>query len=116
MENTKTRTKSPSDIQEIAKVGIVKDKKKAKQKKSKSNDDDKLPSGIAIHSGQYSAKDYNKLKPFEKAKVKQLREEAKKKEKKEKSEARSVAAVTTQEDAPPDDEGKETLVPSNAGK
>jgi hypothetical protein len=116
VENTKTRTKSPSDIREIAKVGIAKDKKKAKQKKSKSNDDDKSPSGIAIHSGQYSAKDYNKLKPFEKAKVKQLREEAKNKEKKEKSEARSVAAVTTQEEAPPDDEGKETLVPSNAGK
>jgi len=116
VENTKTRTKSPSDIREIAKVGIVKDKKKAKHKKGKSSDDDKSPSGIAIHSGQYSAKDYNKLKPFEKAKVKQLREEAKKKEKKEKSEARSVAAVTTQEDAPPDDEGKETPVPSNAGK
>ncbi|KAI2494620.1 hypothetical protein MHU86_19898 [Fragilaria crotonensis] len=108
VENTKTRTKSPSDIREIAKVGIVKDKKKAKQKKSKSNNDDKSPSGIAIHSGQYSAKDYNKLKPFEKAKVKQLREEAKKKEKKEKSEARSVVADTTQEDAPPDNEGKET--------
>ncbi|KAI2512990.1 hypothetical protein MHU86_1536 [Fragilaria crotonensis] len=73
VENTKTRTKSPSDIREIAKVGIVKDKKKAKQKKGKSSDDDKSPSGIAIHSGQYSAKDYNKLKPFEKAKVKQLR-------------------------------------------
>ena len=117
VENTKTRTKSPSDIREIAKVGITKDKKKAKQKKSKASDDDRSPSGIAIHSGQYSAKDYNKLKPFEKAKVKQLREEAKKKEKKDKSEARSVAAVTTQEDAPPDDdEGTKTPVVSNAGK
>ena len=115
VENTKTRTKSPSDIREIAKVGIVKDKKKAKQKKSKSNDDDKLPSGIVIHSGQYSAKDYNKLKPFEKAKVKQLREEAKKKEKKDKSEARNVAAVTTQEEAPPeDDKGNKPTVFSNA--
>jgi hypothetical protein len=118
VENTKTRTKSPSDIREIAKVGITKDKKKAKQKKSKASDDDRSPSGIAIHSWQYSAKDYNKLKPFEKAKkVKQLRKEAKKKEKKDKSEAQSVAAVTTQEDAPPDDdEGTETLVVSNAGK
>ena len=80
VENTKTRTKSPSDIREIAKVGLAKDKKRAKEKKSKASDDDRSPSGIAIHSGQYSAKDYNKLKPFEKAKVKQLREEAKKKE------------------------------------
>ncbi|KAI2490034.1 hypothetical protein MHU86_24549 [Fragilaria crotonensis] len=66
VENTKTRTKSPSDVREISKVGVEKDKKKAKHKKdkSKSNDDDKTPSGIAIHSGQYSAKDYNKLKPF----------------------------------------------------
>ncbi len=73
-ENTKTRAKLPSDIREIAKVGIVKDK---------ASDDDRLPSGIAIHSGQYSAKDYNKLKPYEKAKVKQLRKEAKEKEKSE---------------------------------
>ena len=119
VENTKTRTKSPSDVREISKVGVEKDKKKAKHKKdkSKSNDDDKTPSGIAIHSGQYSAKDYNKLKPFEKAKVKQLREEAKKKEKKDKSDARSVAVVATQEEAPPDDnEGTKTPVVSNAGK
>ncbi|KAI2503960.1 Reverse transcriptase (RNA-dependent DNA polymerase) [Fragilaria crotonensis] len=101
VENTKTRMKSPSGIREIAKVGIVKDKKRPSRRR-KSNDDDKSPSGIAIHSGQYSAKDYNKLKPFEKAKVMQLREEAKKKEKKKKSEAQSVAAVTTQEYAPPD--------------
>ncbi len=72
---------------------------------------------VSSHSGQYSAKDYNKLKPFEKAKVKQLREEERKKERKDKSEARSVAAVTTQEDAPPDDdEGTKTPVVSNAGK
>ncbi|KAI2502118.1 Reverse transcriptase (RNA-dependent DNA polymerase) [Fragilaria crotonensis] len=119
VENTKTRTKSPSDVREISKVGVEKDKKKAKHKKdkSKSNEDDKTPSGIAIHSGQYSAKDYNKLKPFEKAKVKQLREEAKKKEKKDKSDARSVAVVATQEEAPPDDnEGTKTPVVSNAGK
>ena len=63
---------------------MVKDKKKATQKKSKLNDDDKLPSGIAIHSGENSAKDYNELKPFEMAKAKQLHVEAKKKEKKEK--------------------------------
>jgi hypothetical protein len=35
-ENTKTRAKLPSDIREIAKVGIVKDK---------ASDDDRLPSG-----------------------------------------------------------------------
>jgi hypothetical protein len=87
VENTQTRTKLPYDIYEIAKVGIAKDKKRAKQKKSKTSDDNRLPSGIAIHSGQYSAKDYNKLKPFEKAKVKQLCKEAKKKEKKDKSKA-----------------------------
>jgi hypothetical protein len=46
-----------------------------------------MMTGFAIHSGQYSAEDYNKLKPFEKAKFKQLCEEAKKKEKKDKSEA-----------------------------
>ncbi len=51
VENTKTRTKSPSDIREIVKVGIAKDKKRAKQKKSKTSDDDRSPSGIAIHSG-----------------------------------------------------------------
>jgi hypothetical protein len=118
VENTKMRTKSPSDVREISKVGIVKDKKKAKHKKSgKSGDDDKTPSGIPIHSGQYSAKDYNKLKPFEKAKVKQLREEAKKKEK---SETRSVAVVTTQEDVPPEADGDtkektKTSLTSNAG-
>jgi len=93
VENTKTRTKPPSDIREISKVGIVKDKKKAKQKKSKPHADDNSPSGIPIHSGQYSAKDYNKLKPFEKLKVRQLREEAKKREK---SDARNIAAVATQ--------------------
>ena len=71
---------------------------------------------MAIHAGQYSAKDYNKLKPFGKAKVKQLREEAKKKEKK--SEARSVAAVTTQEDDAQPEVGNATVtsVPSNAGQ
>jgi hypothetical protein len=120
VENTRSRTKSPSDIREISKVGIEKDKKKAKHKKgkSKATNDDKTPSGVAIHSGQYSAKDYNKLKPYEKAKVKQLREEAKKKEKKDKPDARSVAVVATQEDAPPDDDDAVTKTPvaSNAGK
>jgi hypothetical protein len=57
VENTKMRTKSPSDIREVVKVGIVKDKKKAKHKKSKLGDDDRTPSGIQIHSVQYSAKD-----------------------------------------------------------
>jgi hypothetical protein len=66
VKNTKTRTKLPSDIRKIAKVEIAKDKKRAKQKKSKTSDDERLPSGITIHSGQYFAKDYNKLKPFEK--------------------------------------------------
>ena len=99
VENTKMRTKLPSDVHEISKVRIVKDKKKAKHKKGKSGDDDKTPSGISIHSGQYSAKDYNKLKPFEKAKVKQLREDAKKKGK---SEMRNVAALTTQEHVSPE--------------
>jgi hypothetical protein len=116
-ENTKMRTKSPSDIREVSKGGSVKDKKKAKHKKSKSGDDDRTPSGIPIHSSQSSAKDYNKLKPFEKAKVKQLCEEAKKKEK---SETRNVAAVTTQEDIPPKakesaKEGPKASATSNAG-
>ena len=117
VENTKMRAKSPSDIREVSKVGILKDKKKAKHKKSKSGDDDRTPSGIPIHSGQYSAQDYNKLKPFEKAKDKQVCEEAKKKEK---SETRNVAAVTTQEDVPPKaehsaGEGTKTSATSNAG-
>jgi hypothetical protein len=43
VENTKTRTKLPSDIREISKVGITKDKKKAKQKKSKASDDNRSP-------------------------------------------------------------------------
>jgi hypothetical protein len=60
---------------------------------------------------------YNKLKPFEKAKVKQLREEAKKKEK---SETRNVAVVTTQEVIPPKaeesaKEGTKASATSNAG-
>ena len=117
VENTKTRTKSPSDVREISKVGIGKDKKGAKYSKKlkkSGGDNDKTPSGIAIHSGQYSAKDYNKLKPFEKAKVKQLREEAKKKEKD--SETRNVAAVTTKEDISPEiEDGIKTPVTSNAG-
>ena len=76
VENTKMRMELPSDVREISKVGIVKDLKKAKHKEGKSGDDDKSPSGVPIHSSQYSAKYYNKLKPFGKAKVKQLREEA----------------------------------------
>jgi hypothetical protein len=114
VENSKTRSKSPSDVREISKVGIGHDKKNAKHKKQKkSGGDDKTPSGMAIHSGQYSAKDYNKLKPFEKAKVKQLRDEAKKKEN---SETRNVAAVAIQEDIPPDVEaGIKTPITSNAG-
>ena len=118
VENTKTRTKSPSDVREISKIGSERDKKGAKHsKKGKKSggDNDKTPSGMAIHSGQYSANDYNKLKPFEKAKVKQLREEAKKKEKD--SEMRSVAAVSAKEDVPPAemDDGLKTPVTSNAG-
>ena len=118
VENTKTRTKSPLDVREISKIGSARDKKGAKHsKKGKKSggDNDKTPSGMAIHSGQYSAKDYNKLKPFEKAKVKQLREEAKKKEKD--SEMRSVAAVSAKEDVPPadTDDGLVTPVTSNAG-
>jgi hypothetical protein len=103
VENTKSRTKSSSDIQDISKVGIEIGKKKAKFKKCKSkpNDDDKTPSGLAIYSGQYLANDCNKLKPFGKAKVKQLREEAKRKEKNNKPDARSLAIVETQEEAPP---------------
>jgi hypothetical protein len=119
VENTKSRTKSSSDIRDISKVGIEIGKKKAKYKKCKSkpNDDDRTPSGVAIHSGQYLAKDNNKLKPFGKAKVKQLRDEAKRKEKNNKPDARSVAIVETQEEAPPDDDnGIKTPVVSNAGK
>ncbi len=57
------------------------------------------------------------MKPFEKAKVKQLRKEAKKKEK---SETRSVAVVTTQEDVSPEadggtKEGTKAPLTSNAG-
>ncbi len=57
------------------------------------------------------------MKPFEKAKDKQVCEEAKKKEK---SETRNVAAVTTQEDVPPKaehsaGEGTKTSATSNAG-
>jgi len=118
VENTKTRTKSSSDVREISKVGISKDKKVAKKQKKGKLNDDKTPSGIPIHSGPYSAKDYNKLKPFEKAKVKQLREEAKKKEKKDKPEGRNVASVnTTQEESPlEEDDGTQTPIVSNAGK
>ena len=120
VENTKTRTKSSSsDVRAISKVGIAKDKKNAKQRKKGKSTDDKSPSGIAIHAGPYSAKDYNKLKPFEKAKVKQLREEAKKKDKQERSDGRSVASVgiATQEEVPTEeDAGTQTPVVSNAGK
>ncbi len=63
VDHTKTRrTKLPSNIQEQdCQVGIlVKDNEKAKQKKSKLNNNDKLPIGIVILAGQYSAKDFNK--------------------------------------------------------
>ena len=117
VENTKTRTKSPSEVREICKVEIGKDKKGAKYSKKlkkSGGDNEKTPSGIAIHSGQYSAKDYNKLKPFEKTKVKQLREGAKKKEKD--PETCNVAAVTTKEDVSPEiEDGIKTPVSSNAG-
>ncbi|KAI2506604.1 hypothetical protein MHU86_7814 [Fragilaria crotonensis] len=67
--------------------------------------------------GKFSFDQLQQIEAFEKAKVKQLREEAKKKEKKDKSDARSVAVVATQEEAPPDDnEGTKTPVVSNAGK
>ena len=105
-----------TDGLQISKLGIGKDKKGAKYSKKlkkSGGDNDKTPSGIAIHSGQYSASNYNKLKPFEKAKVKQLHEEAKKKEKD--SETHNVAAVTTKEDIAPEiEDGIKTLVTSNA--
>lgn len=59
---------------------------------------------LFILGNQYSAKDYNKLKPFEEAKVKQLHKGAKKQGTKEKSEpGSSIVAVTCQEDTPPED-------------
>jgi hypothetical protein len=57
------------------------------------------PSGIVIHSGKYSVKNYQMLKPFEKAKVKQLFEDTKKKDI-DKSNLCNVAVMVTQEDAP----------------
>ena len=61
---------------------------KKKQKKDKVDDDkdDKKPSGVPIHAGTYSGKDYKKLKPFERAEVRRLRDEEK---------ARGCAAVAT---------------------
>ena len=57
-------------------------------------------SGIVIHSGKYSVKDYQTLKPFEKqGKVKQLFEDTKKKDT-DKSNLCNVAVLVTQEDAP----------------
>jgi hypothetical protein len=57
------------------------------------------PSGIVIHSGKYSVKNYQTLKPFEKAKVKQLFEDTKKKDI-DKSNLCNVAVMVIQEDAP----------------
>jgi hypothetical protein len=56
-------------------------------------------SGIVIHFGKYSVKDYQTLKPFEKAKVKQLFEDTKKKDT-NKFNLCNVAVMVTQEDAP----------------
>ena len=60
---------------------------KNKRKAAKAGYNDKKPSGIPIHTGSYSGKDYRQLKPFEKLEVKRLREAE------GKPAARSVAAV-----------------------
>lgn len=52
--------------------------KKRNKKDKEADDKDKTPSGIEIHGGTYSSKDYGKLKPFECTEVRRLREEEKK--------------------------------------
>ena len=61
-------------------------KKKQKRDKADDDKDDKKPSGVPIHAGTYSSKDYKKLKPFERTEVRRLRDEEK---------ARGCAAVAT---------------------
>jgi hypothetical protein len=89
VENSKTRAKTASGQRTVARVGMEKDKKKSKvKKKTVTGEEDRTPSGIAIHAGKYSPKDYNKLKPFEKLEVKRLREV-------KANESRNVSAATT---------------------
>jgi hypothetical protein len=52
-------------------------KHKAKKKKAAAAGaaDDGKPSGLSIHAGYYAPKDFNKLKPSERAEVQRLRKE-----------------------------------------
>ena len=58
----------------VATVGTPHTPKKKTKKTKPVDDKDKKPSGIPIHTGTYSSKDYGKLKPFERAEIRRLRE------------------------------------------
>lgn len=88
--NAMTRAVEPS-----RQVSAVQKNPRHKQKRTPTgNEDDRTPSGVKIHPGKYDAKEYNKLKPFERAEVKRLREERDSKTTEKK--ARTVATVTSE--------------------
>jgi hypothetical protein len=89
VSNAKTRNRA-LDTRQVAKVNTGgKDRAKSKHKVKGS---DKEPSGLTIHGGYYSPKDFGKLKPFERAEVLRLRKEKDQK----KSDTREVSAIVTE--------------------
>ena len=94
VSNAKTRHQGASETRQVAKVHTGgKDRAKSKHKVKGS---DNVPSGIAIHSGYYAPKDFNKLKPFERTEVLRLRKE----QKSAGGDTREVSALTTVADEP----------------
>ena len=81
--------------------------KKKKAKKPKVDDEnDKKPSGIPIHAGTYSSKDYGKLKPFERTEVRRLRET-------EKRSGISAVATTPVQEVPAESEPEKPITKKN---
>jgi hypothetical protein len=78
VENAKSRPMTAD--RHVATVQRGKDRQKAKHKAKRKagaavGAEDSAPSGIGIHAGYYAPKDFNKLKPFERAEVLRLRKE-----------------------------------------
>ncbi len=96
-------------------AGLGQDNKQKRKKKAAAalksgDDDDHTPSGVKIHAGKYDSKEYNKLKPFERAEVKRLREE------RDPKRTRTVATVASEADEQlQDGEVDPPNVPKNAG-
>ena len=100
------------DTRTVAEVGSGKDPAKSRTKKRKAAADttsaDMKPSGIKVHAGQYAAKDYHKLKPFEKAEVRRMRAE-----RDSAGGSRTVATVASSGESSPAADSKDATPPTN---